>query len=146
MKAVADSTFLQALMTKDLRFDTLVENEQEQQKPEETEEIERIRQEIEEMREEERQMDKVIEELKKTRFEGEIEEQRYSQYAYVTREDIAQLNSSNKESQILVAIRPPLGSSIEIYNPEEIQRIYSQMGLDEAQQRNFQMKIVSSKD
>ena len=54
MKAVADSTFLQALMTKDLRFDTLVENEQEQQKPEETEEIERIRQEIEEMREEER--------------------------------------------------------------------------------------------
>jgi len=54
MKAVADSTFLQALMTKDLPFDTLVENEQEQQKPEETEEIERIRQEIEEMREEER--------------------------------------------------------------------------------------------
>ena len=146
MKAVADSTFLQALMTKDLPPDALVENEQQQLKPEETEEIVRIREEIEGLREEERQIDKVIEEFKNTRFEGEIEEQRYSQYAYVTREDLAQLNSGNKESQILVAIHPPKGSSIEIYNPEEIQRIYSQMGLDESRQRNFQMKIITRKD
>ena len=129
MKAVADSTFVQALMTKDISPEALVEYDQ---NPEETEEIERMRREIEEIREEERQIDRMMEEFKKSRFEGEVEDQRYSHYAYVTREDIALLNSCNKDSQILVAIRPPKGSSIEIHNPEEIHRIYSQMGLDEA--------------
>lgn len=84
------------------------------------------------MLDEEKRVDEVIEEIKRTRFVAEgggIEMERYERYGFVTREDIARVEESG---QVLVAVRPPEGSMIEVYSPEQIQQIYMQMGLDES--------------
>jgi transcription factor E2F3 len=55
----------------------------------------------------------------------------YSQYAYVTYDDIKRLNESEgNENSTLLAIRAPMGSTLEVPEPEEIERLHQKLAND----------------
>lgn len=130
MKSVADSSFQKALLLMDDNDVSEQPQLQKEIKVVEIEQVEKVAKEIEELKAEEERIDRLIDELKNSRVE---DEERYASYAYLTRDDISKVDPCN----ILVAIHPPKGSHIQIYSPEEIQRIYEQMGIKEALQRKY---------
>lgn len=130
MKSVADSSFQKALLLMDDNDVSEQPQLQKEIKVVEIEQVEKVAKEIEELKAEEERIDRLIDELKNSRVE---DEERYASYAYLTRDDISKVDPCN----ILVAVHPPKGSHIQIYSPEEIQRIYEQMGVKEALQRKY---------
>ena len=130
MKSVADSSFQKALLLMDDNDVSEQPQLQKEIKVVEIEQVEKVAKEIEELKAEEERIDRLIDELKNSRVE---DEERYASYAYLTRDDISKVDPCN----ILVAVHPPKGSHIQIYSPEEIQRIYKQMGVKESLQRKY---------
>ena len=130
MKSVADSSFQKALLLMDDNDVSEQPQLQKEIKVVEIEQVEKVAKEIEELKAEEERIDRLIDELKNSRVE---DEERYASYAYLARDDISKVDPCN----ILVAVHPPKGSHIQIYSPEEIQRIYEQMGVKEALQRKY---------
>ena len=129
MKSVADSSFQKALLLMDDN-DVSEQPQLQQEIKVEIEQVEKVAKEIEELKAEEERIDRLIDELKNSRVE---DEERYASYAYLTRDDISKVDPCN----ILVAVHPPKGSHIQIYSPDEIQRIYEQMGIKETLQRKY---------
>ena len=50
----------------------------------------------------------------------------YAEYAYMTFDDIKMLN--NESNETLIAVKAPIGSKIEIPDPEQLELLYKQYG------------------
>jgi transcription factor E2F3 len=50
----------------------------------------------------------------------------YAEYAYMTFDDIKMLSAESNDT--LIAVKAPLGSKIEIPDPEQLEMLYKQFG------------------
>ncbi len=87
------------------------------------EESEMLRNQMDEVTEREKQLDDMINEIK-TSFEKLSEDPDFERYGYVTFDDIKELTV--KENINLIAIKAPQGTSVEIPDPDHINKVYKQ--------------------
>lgn len=92
---------------------------------EEIEEIGNLKKEIKELKYEDEKLDKLIDKIK-TSFENLNEDKNFKEYGYVTFEDIKSLTKNQNNNVNLIAIKAPSGTSVEIPDPEHIEKIYLQ--------------------
>lgn len=66
----------------------------------------------------------------------------YEQFAYLTFEDINQLNTNSKDT--LIAVKAPLGSTIEMPDPAQLFAYFKSAGYQDDQINKFQLNITAS--
>lgn len=66
----------------------------------------------------------------------------YEELAYLTFEDIMQLNRESRDT--LIAVKAPLGSTIEMPDPEQLFQYFKQMGYSDDQIKCFQINISAN--
>lgn len=85
--------------------------------------MENLKNELEKLNEEDNQLNNMINTLK-SHFEKFSEENDFKKYGYVTFDDIKSLTEG--EDVNLIAIKAPVGTSLEIPDPDQIHSIYTQ--------------------
>lgn len=66
----------------------------------------------------------------------------YEQFAYLTFEDIMRLNRDTRDT--LIAVKAPLGSTIEMPDAEQLYSYFKQMGYSDYQIKCFQINITGN--
>lgn len=61
----------------------------------------------------------------------------YEQLAYLTFSDIAQLNGDQKDT--LIAVKAPLGSKIEMPDPDQLYEYFSNLGYSPSEIKQYQV-------
>ncbi len=84
-----------------------------------------MKKEIKELKYEDDKLDKMIDKIK-TSFENLNEDKNFKEYGYVTFDDIKSLTTNHNSNVNLIAIKAPSGTSVEIPDPEHIEKIYFQ--------------------
>jgi transcription factor E2F3 len=70
-------------------------------------------------------VDKLIKDIQ-TELSQMARDPSYGEFAYLTFDDIVQLNSESNDT--LIAVKAPLGSKIEIPDPEELFEYFNKLG------------------
>ena len=81
--------------------------------------------ELQEMMEEEKLLDEQLKTLQNDLYDMACDPI-YSDYAYMTFDDIKLLSSDTNDT--LIAVKAPIGSKIEIPDPDELEQIYLRYG------------------
>lgn len=68
----------------------------------------------------------------------------YSEFAYLTFDDIKMLSYDSNET--LIAVKAPIGSKIEIPDPEQLEELYLQYGEPAELIKKYQVFVTSQKN
>ncbi|CDW80677.1 transcription factor e2fc [Stylonychia lemnae] len=98
-------------------------------------------QELQTLMQEEKMVDNFIKDLQNEL--GQMSRDRaYGEFAYLTFEDISSLNQDSED--ILIAVKAPLGTKIEMPDPEQLFEYFSAMGYGADEIKQYQVNITAS--
>ena len=88
--------------------------------------VETARHELETLHVEEMGMEQYRAALRKS-FEKQTTSQEYHEYGYLTHEDLSKVNNSEEQrDKKMIVVKAPVGSEVEIPNPEEVEAYFAQ--------------------
>lgn len=65
----------------------------------------------------------------------------YESLAYLTFEDISVLNSESRDT--LIAVKAPLGSKIEMPDPEQLYAYFRELGYSDSEIKQYQVNVIA---